>query len=907
MAENPEVAAICQRADDISQLGTYIGLFEWCAVALSKKRPVTLWFALSPVDILQVFCPSAARMVSEGTPLNIVATVVDEGLVLMTQGNLPWVSHYLAAMPIQETAAGSSRIVPQPASTLALVADSLKKSVDNMDTSEGTRFLVEEYRAIGLSVVSTATQGDCGPDAACALESRSRNPGEWKVWREELRLFIRQWALSPEFSQQCRDCFIACQEVEARPPISTQKASVVVELDPDAAEADKHDHAVSTSEDEHSDKESDSGISLCPSLFPASESEYEPDGGDNNSLEDLVDDDLAARDEGLDFMQMDLESDVGALGAQQDAEATPAFEKALETAALGTELGTLAAHADVGASAVQEARTDVKATLEKILGHSLEEPRWEEVERFRVCRTKAMQRIAKLDERRMSKKEKCKKLTQKLCLPERIKIGELYLAFSSAARRKASRSKPSYLKDFLVGELGWPVSQKNKNFVVRCAQVAIKNGANCAGSGLAPPDPSKILSAVPGGIRGAQHRATRSGQKRRKDRFRILSFQGRPHLAPVLSELLFQWFVDIRGSIKGRLPTKTVLYKARQLAVDYFSRSLSMGDVPRVPAITKAWVLRWKRRHGVSFRKPNRRFKVTYKGLLVRLKIFWLNNIRVRYFAMRFSELKREKKLVDSSTLPAPSGDIGQRIDQVDQKGWHHNEAGSKKLGTLEIKGTPKVSLKENHAATRLRSTIFTWCSNNTDMLSEHNLPLEICFKFSGGGVRCIDSLELPRGAYSVQGSTSGSYKEVHVFLYLQRHLPVFTPERKSKGDWRILYLDLYAGHMSRRIWDLCWNRGYLLLYHGGGCTGLTQLNDVWLHWLLEQRLLEVEQAQFNAEMLLRPTKIPSVDRQSMINNVAAVWETLPHNRSVSWAKKTGVSIAVDGTEDTTALYSAVQ
>ena len=114
-----------------------------------------------------------------------------------------------------------------------------------------------------------------------------------------------------------------------------------------------------------------------------------------------------------------------------------------------------------------------------------------------------------------------------------------------------------------------------------------------------------------------------------------------------------------------------------------------------------------------------------------------------------------------------------------------------------------------------------------------------------------------------------------------------------------LFYLDLYSGHLSRRIWNLCWQRMYVLLYHGGGCTGLTQLNDVWLHWIFEQKLLDVEQAHFNSEMLLRPHKIPIVDRQAILRNAAAVWETLPHERSLTWAKKTGVSIDLNGKEDT--------
>ena len=99
----------------------------------------------------------------------------------------------------------------------------------------------------------------------------------------------------------------------------------------------------------------------------------------------------------------------------------------------------------------------------------------------------------------------------------------------------------------------------------------------------------------------------------------------------------------------------------------------------------------------------------------------------------------------------------------------------------------------------------------------------------------------------------------------------------------------------------------YVLLYHGGGCTGLTQWNDTWLHWILEQQLLEVEQAYFNAESALRPDKIPHIDRQTIVDNVLCVWRGLPHDRSIKWGKRTGVSIALDGSEDSTVQYCTAQ
>ena len=74
----------------------------------------------------------------------------------------------------------------------------------------------------------------------------------------------------------------------------------------------------------------------------------------------------------------------------------------------------------------------------------------------------------------------------------------------------------------------------------------------------------------------------------------------------------------------------------------------------------------------------------------------WLNLIRVKHLAQRL--LGR---------------DLGDQIYGVDEKPLHFNEGGSKRLGTLEVSGTPAVKLKENHAATRERVTLMTTTTSN--------------------------------------------------------------------------------------------------------------------------------------------------------------------------------------------------
>lgn len=382
---------------------------------------------------------------------------------------------------------------------------------------------------------------------------------------------------------------------------------------------------------------------------------------------------------------------------------------------------------------------------------------------------------------------------------------------------------------------------------------------------------------------GQKPRGRQSGRSavQGSSRKNVFGRQGRPFKAVPLREQLFAWFTDIRGSIKGRIPTRMMLNMALQLRSQYVAEMLRRGLVAKPPKVNSVWLWRWKKHYEVSFRQPNRRYKVSRAGLLRRLAIFWLNNIRVRHFCQRMFGF-----------------DPGRHVDNADQKGWFMNEAGAKGRGTLEVLGAPSVPLLENHADTRKRLSLMTWTTNALSAFPQ-GPPLEVCFKVDGVGQQVLDSLTLRPGPFSVRCSDSGSYREEHVVAFLELHLPEATEQRRAENDWRLFYLDIYAGHLSRRIWDLCWSRMYILLYHGGGCTGLTQPNDLWLHYVLETRLLELESLVVMKEQLLRPSKVPSLSRQQVLDNVCALWtDTLPHERSVKWTKKAGMSIALSGAED---------
>ena len=95
--------------------------------------------------------------------------------------------------------------------------------------------------------------------------------------------------------------------------------------------------------------------------------------------------------------------------------------------------------------------------------------------------------------------------------------------------------------------------------------------------------------------------------------------------------------------------------------------------------------------------------------------------------------------------------------------------------------------------------------------------------------------------------------------------------------------------------------RMYILLYHGGGVTGLTQVNDLWLHWMMEVILGELETIDVDAHMALRPGKIYTPTRQTIIDNACAMWKTeVDHRRSIQWTLRTGASMSLESDAETT-------
>ena len=136
--------------------------------------------------------------------------------------------------------------------------------------------------------------------------------------------------------------------------------------------------------------------------------------------------------------------------------------------------------------------------------------------------------------------------------------------------------------------------------------------------------------------------------------------QGRPVQSPELNRLLFQWFVNYRRIVKGRLWPRTVLKEAlriRSRLLDWYRDNNKVAPV--MPALDlgkkgKRWLRGWKKRHSITFKKCARKFKVSNDKLKRRTKCTWLNSWgAMLIYNLLFGEQRTKKANCDGriSTL----------------------------------------------------------------------------------------------------------------------------------------------------------------------------------------------------------------------------------------------------------------
>ena len=377
---------------------------------------------------------------------------------------------------------------------------------------------------------------------------------------------------------------------------------------------------------------------------------------------------------------------------------------------------------------------------------------------------------------------------------------------------------------------------------------------------------------------------------------------------PELGLLLFQWFVDIRSSVKGRLRRRVVLAEAhrlvRLLKDAYISKGMAPPDPPNVDH--SAWLPNWQNQFCISIKHPTRRFKVSYGKCKRRTRNVTLSMCVARYaFILLYGGSEDCDGTVGCHCRCAKSKSSGGRVGcrrsrglpaecmvvSLDQKGVMFNNTESKNTTTMHMRGSKQpVDVKTNHAQSRSRLSLCTCMA----LRAPWRIP-PIGFNPKGKTRRVLKELNVPAGVPVIfTHSPSGSYNAEAFLEYLDQLLPHWTPERAAAADYGILLMDSYEVHKMKEVRELAWERGFIVVLHEGGITGITQWNDLDCHGPFEARLIALEEDDFNKQLELRPGRVPTRQRQTLLSDCAAIWATFAHHHATAQsAVRSGLGCAL--------------
>ena len=220
---------------------------------------------------------------------------------------------------------------------------------------------------------------------------------------------------------------------------------------------------------------------------------------------------------------------------------------------------------------------------------------------------------------------------------------------------------------------------------------------------------------------------------------------------PEVREAMFEWFINVRAVLKGRLPKKMFRTKCQQVYSGWLKQQPEPIPEEEQLKFSKHCIQDWMKEYNVSLRKPNKRFAVKNEDRIIRIKDYLQNIWTVR------------KYFLDTYGVDPP-------IINGDQMPLHRNESACQK--TLSLK-SEETFVKENHMPSRERVTCFT------QLCSDPKVDLKLEFVFKGKGTRT--HLTPPEGV-NYQWAPKGSYR-IEQILDMINRFNMFNPHLSKKDN----------------------------------------------------------------------------------------------------------------------------
>ena len=189
--------------------------------------------------------------------------------------------------------------------------------------------------------------------------------------------------------------------------------------------------------------------------------------------------------------------------------------------------------------------------------------------------------------------------------------------------------------------------------------------------------------------------------------------------------------------------------------------------------------------------------------------------------------------------------------------------------------------------------------SADADGLSADALPkVAVLFRGKRGGrIRnnTLATFEKPEWM-EIQVQENGSYRSEDMVDFLEWALPDATVPEESL----IVILDWYAGHRTKEVEECIKRKGHVLLFHGGGTTPFTQINDTHLHARVQALMEQIENRWALAELTeanaVGKRKTPTPKRSDICAWVKTMWALVDHDKvAAKCYMQTGPAMAMDG------------
>ena len=357
---------------------------------------------------------------------------------------------------------------------------------------------------------------------------------------------------------------------------------------------------------------------------------------------------------------------------------------------------------------------------------------------------------------------------------------------------------------------------------------------------------------------------------------------GNKSLSAAVNDELWHWFVDTVQNVKGRIPSQVLLAQAELLGQDLrqqYAQRMREGTVdtsaaPKLPKFNYVWMLRWRQKYGVTWRTVDLFYKCSLLKLKTRLRVFWCNVFRIRWLHY---------------FLFGPLAVL--RWENCDQKPLWFNNIGA--LKTLGLRGAKRVAVKENVAATRMRFTMMTRCAW-PKLRTQDSKRYAVMFKADGEDHSTLRrSLQMPPGVL-LQFGPKGSYRLEHTLEFYDW----LVPEAESEKECSVYLVDWFAPNLDEELDDLLENRGHACLRIPGCVTGQVQVPDTHLHGPFSGKVKKREMASNLLQLRRNPKKLPSTDRQTLVDRVEAAWQEVNHDRVSHGFVQVGIASDLFGAHD---------